>query len=199
MKDSYIKGDKLTFNVTVKNKIDEAVDAVKLSANISDGYKIVSNQSNAIDLGASEIKTYKITAEENKNGVDSPKTGIGYPVFYIILFVLAVILAFKTRKCKKICSLIITVVFLASFSSELLIFNAFADPVIQTAASADFKYDSKSGKLTVTAETKRDETVVIDKSSFDGPSTVGLYGIDKEITTLNGKLHNSRYRRRYSS
>ena len=106
VKDSYIKGDKLTFNVTVKNKIDEAVDAVKLSANISDGYKIVSNQSNAIDLGASEIKTYKITAEENKNGVDSPKTGIGYPVFYIILFVLAVILAFKTRKCKKICSLI---------------------------------------------------------------------------------------------
>ena len=73
----------------------------------------------------------------------------------------------------------------------MLIFNAFADPVIQTAASADFKYDSKSGKLTVTAETKRDETVVIDKSSFDGPSTVGLYGIDKEITTLNGKLQNS--------
>lgn len=196
-KESYKKDEKLTFEVKVINNNDFALDEVSLNAVLPNEFAFTENKDYKMHLNANETKTYQISAKAveetaaKSDKTDSPKTGDGGILIFAVIFGAAVIIAFKTKKGRKVLSVVIAVSLCSSLIPNSYKMNvSAADDVRTVTASADFKYADKAYTLDLTAEYKKDDMVTIDTSSFDGPNSAGYFNTDQIVDTLNGSLKN---------
>lgn len=200
-KGSYQKDEKLTFIVEVTNNNNYALDEVSLNAALPNGFSFTENKDYMMQLGAKETKTYVISAKadsdtvkktDSSNKENSPKTGDSGVMIYAVIIGATLVLAFKTKKGKKVFSVIIAVILCSSaIPSSIKMSVSASDQVRTVTASADFKYTDKDYTINVTAEYKTEDIVTIDTSSLEGPNSGGYYNTDQVLDTLNGSLKNS--------
>ena len=141
-KESYSKGDSLKFNVSVSNSGDSEIGDISLQASLPNKFKITSNEKYTVKLAANETKSYTVSAAPaDAKGANSPKTGVTPPIVIMLCFGAAVVIAVKTRKSKKVFSVIITAVLFSALAVPS--FTAFTNAASKTeelTAKADFKY-----------------------------------------------------------
>lgn len=141
-KESYSKGDSLKFNVSVSNSGDSEIGDISLQASLPNKFKISSNEKYTVKLAANETKSYTVSAAPaDAKDTNSPKTVVTPPLVIMLCFGAAVVIAVKTRKSKKVFSVIITAVLFSALAVPS--FTAFTNAASKTeelTAKADFKY-----------------------------------------------------------
>ena len=190
-KESYSKGDSLKFNVSVSNSGDSEIGDISLQASLPNKFKITSNEKYTVKLAANETKSYTVSAAPaDAKGTNSPKTGVTPPIVIMLCFGAAVIAAVKTRKSKKVFSVIITAVLFSALAVPS--FTAFTNAASKTeelTAKADFKYNNVSETITVKAKYELSVADIAVNTDNLEKKDNGSYKTADNFSGLSGKLN----------
>lgn len=164
-KESYAKGDTMKFDVSVSNSGSSEIGEISLKASLPDKFKISENETYTLKLAANETKNYTVSAEGVKavttaaastsstgKSAESPKTGDSAPIALMLVLGAASVVAIKSKKNRKVLSVMVTAALCGTLAMQSIEFTADAAAKNEElTATADFKYDGSTETITVKA------------------------------------------------
>ncbi|MBQ3915149.1 MAG: tyrosine-protein phosphatase [Ruminococcus sp.] len=215
-KESYSKGDSLKFNVSVSNNGESAIDEISLQASLPEIFSITENADYTIDLAANETKTYVISADPVTTSAaatttaaaatttaaaaatsaakasESPKTGVTPPFVSMVIFCAAAVVAVKSKKSRKMFSVMLTLVLLSSVAMPGSADVSAADSETQeVTATAGFQYDGADQTITINATYELIQTaaLTVNTDALEEKED-GSFKTTEDFTGLAGTLEN---------